>query len=225
MPLLEPSFTLYAMERRGRGSSGDAETYSGEREFEDVAAVVDGIGGPVDVVAHSWGAACALEAARLTPNVARLVLYDPTVISTRIAPYTLADELDALIAQAGSARRGAWLILPASAAHACGCAPAIASRPGLDKQFGVRTHHTERDARSRSDVSFRLEHGSRNRPAHAVAPGRAQSSRHASSSAALHAVLPGSRLVTLQGQGHGALRTAPRIVASHVGDFLATHAT
>ena len=65
-----------------------------------MAAVVDQLGAAVPVLAHSWGAVCALEAARLTRNIARLVLYEPNVISTRSGetPYRLADELDELIA-------------------------------------------------------------------------------------------------------------------------------
>jgi pimeloyl-ACP methyl ester carboxylesterase len=35
---LERHFTVYAMDRRGQGESGDAEPYALEREFEDVAA-------------------------------------------------------------------------------------------------------------------------------------------------------------------------------------------
>jgi peptide-methionine (S)-S-oxide reductase len=46
LPELEPHFTVYAMDRRGRGGSGDAADYAIEREFEDVAAVVDAIGDP-----------------------------------------------------------------------------------------------------------------------------------------------------------------------------------
>jgi pimeloyl-ACP methyl ester carboxylesterase len=37
LPQLSQHFTVYAMERRGRGASGDAPTYTIEREFEDVA--------------------------------------------------------------------------------------------------------------------------------------------------------------------------------------------
>jgi pimeloyl-ACP methyl ester carboxylesterase len=55
------------------------EPYAIERESEDVAAIVDGIGGPVDVVGHSYGALCSLEAARLTKHLRRLVLYEPPV--------------------------------------------------------------------------------------------------------------------------------------------------
>ena len=39
-PRLEDHFTVHAIDRRGRGDSGDAQKYSLEREFEDVAAVV-----------------------------------------------------------------------------------------------------------------------------------------------------------------------------------------
>jgi pimeloyl-ACP methyl ester carboxylesterase len=74
---MEPHRTVYAMDRRGRGGSGDAQTYALEREWEDIAAVVDAIGDSVEVVAHSFGATCALEACRLTRHVRRLVLYEP----------------------------------------------------------------------------------------------------------------------------------------------------
>jgi pimeloyl-ACP methyl ester carboxylesterase len=42
-PMLEQRFTVYRMDRRGRSSSGDADSYSVEREFEYVAAVVETI--------------------------------------------------------------------------------------------------------------------------------------------------------------------------------------
>jgi len=42
--------------------------------------VVDRIGQPVHTLGHSYGALCALEAARLTPNLAKLVLYEETAI-------------------------------------------------------------------------------------------------------------------------------------------------
>ena len=42
LPLLEPEATVYTMDRRGRGQSGDAADYRIEDEGADVAAVVDG---------------------------------------------------------------------------------------------------------------------------------------------------------------------------------------
>ena len=45
LPALEKRFTVLALDRRGRGESGDAgRVRSSEREFEDVAAVVDWAG-------------------------------------------------------------------------------------------------------------------------------------------------------------------------------------
>jgi pimeloyl-ACP methyl ester carboxylesterase len=40
LPAFEEHFNVYALDRRGRGSSGDSEDYSIDQEFEDVAAVV-----------------------------------------------------------------------------------------------------------------------------------------------------------------------------------------
>jgi pimeloyl-ACP methyl ester carboxylesterase len=77
VPQLKQGFTVYAMDRRGRGSSGDAGIYSIEREFEDIAAVVDAIDQPVNLLGHSFGALCALEAALLTDNIKMLILYEP----------------------------------------------------------------------------------------------------------------------------------------------------
>lgn len=79
-PLLARRFAVHAMDRRGRGASGDGPAYAVEREFEDVAAVVDvlaaeaGLG--VDVVGHSFGGRCGLGAALLTANLRRLVVYE-----------------------------------------------------------------------------------------------------------------------------------------------------
>ena len=44
LPALEERFTVYAIDRRGRGGSGDSDDYAVEREFEDVAAMVDSSG-------------------------------------------------------------------------------------------------------------------------------------------------------------------------------------
>lgn len=43
LPYLEPRATVHALDRRGRGASGDAPDYDVAREFEDVAAVVDAV--------------------------------------------------------------------------------------------------------------------------------------------------------------------------------------
>jgi pimeloyl-ACP methyl ester carboxylesterase len=44
LPALEERFTVYTVDRRGRGGSGDSDDYEIRREFEDVAAVADSLG-------------------------------------------------------------------------------------------------------------------------------------------------------------------------------------
>lgn len=78
-PFLEPHAELWALDRRGRGESGDAEAHALEREAEDVAAVVRSIGGPAWLFGHSYGARCALEAALSLPELAGLIVYEPPV--------------------------------------------------------------------------------------------------------------------------------------------------
>ena len=82
LPALEMHFTVYAMDRRGRGGSGDAPGYDIAREFEDVVALVDSIGQPAFLVGHSYGAICALEAAMYSTQVRKLVLYEPPIRTT-----------------------------------------------------------------------------------------------------------------------------------------------
>jgi len=78
---LRNGVTTFAMDRRGFGASGDAVGYAIEREFEDVAAVVEAVaartGGPVGLWGHSYGAGCAMGGTTLTNNVHHLVLYEP----------------------------------------------------------------------------------------------------------------------------------------------------
>jgi alpha-beta hydrolase superfamily lysophospholipase len=49
-PLLTDRFTVYAVDRRGRGESGDAANgYSIDQEFADIASLVDSIDEPADL--------------------------------------------------------------------------------------------------------------------------------------------------------------------------------
>jgi pimeloyl-ACP methyl ester carboxylesterase len=78
LPELQRHFTVYAMDRRGRGESGGGGAYDIEREFEDVVALTVSIGGRVDLIGHSFGSICALEAALRSSRVRRIVLYEGT---------------------------------------------------------------------------------------------------------------------------------------------------
>lgn len=106
LPYLEPHATVHALDRRGRGASGDAPDYDVTREFEDVAAVVDAVaqasGSAVDVLGHSYGGLCAFGGAVLTHSIRRLALYEgwPSPNPDQLAlPPGLEERLDALLAE------------------------------------------------------------------------------------------------------------------------------
>ena len=77
LPGLEERFTVFAIDRRGRGRSGDASDYALEREYDDVVAVVESAGDGASVLGHSYWGICAVEAALLTDRIRKLVLYEP----------------------------------------------------------------------------------------------------------------------------------------------------
>jgi pimeloyl-ACP methyl ester carboxylesterase len=71
--------TVYAIDGRGHGESEHPGEFELEREFEDVAAVVDSIDEPVNLLGESSGAFFSLEAALRTENLRTLVLHEPAV--------------------------------------------------------------------------------------------------------------------------------------------------
>jgi pimeloyl-ACP methyl ester carboxylesterase len=84
-PAFASSRRVFAMDRRGRGDSGDGPAYAIEREFEDVAAVAEALAakvdrqaraGSVDLAGHSYGGRCGLGASQLTTTIRRLVVYE-----------------------------------------------------------------------------------------------------------------------------------------------------
>jgi pimeloyl-ACP methyl ester carboxylesterase len=77
-PLLSDRFTVVAMDRRGRGASGDAPEYAMEREAEDVLAVVEAVGAEL-LVGHSYGGLCSILAVQRTDRIRRLVVYEPPI--------------------------------------------------------------------------------------------------------------------------------------------------
>ncbi len=80
-PRLATTLRVHAIDRRGRGASGDGpEPYSIEAEYDDLAAVAGAVaaasGEPVDVVGHSYGGRIALGAALRTGSIGRIVVYE-----------------------------------------------------------------------------------------------------------------------------------------------------
>jgi pimeloyl-ACP methyl ester carboxylesterase len=77
--LLSKDFTVYNFDRRGRGDSTDnsnVETFTKEREIEDVQALIQNAGGEAMLVGFSSGSAIALETAAVTPGVRKVATYE-----------------------------------------------------------------------------------------------------------------------------------------------------
>jgi pimeloyl-ACP methyl ester carboxylesterase len=65
-----------AVDRRGRGSSGDGPNWSMEREADDLAELAASLG-CTRILAHSFGALAVLHALPSLPSGTRAVLYEP----------------------------------------------------------------------------------------------------------------------------------------------------
>jgi pimeloyl-ACP methyl ester carboxylesterase len=104
-PVLGRTRRLHAIDRRGRGASGDSPGYSIEREYEDVAAVADAVaaetGGAVDVLGHSYGGRTALGAALRTDAIRRVVAYEgaPLPPGSSYRPAGLLEAVHAALAR------------------------------------------------------------------------------------------------------------------------------
>lgn len=220
LPALAEHFTVYAIDRRGRGLSGDADTYALEREFEDVTAVADAIGGPVDLLGHSFGGVCALGAARRTPNVRRLVLYEPprTGVSGTIPP-AVASRMEGLLA-AGD-RDGVVTTfmreivqVPPQELEKLRSVPAWQGRVAAAHTILREVLALERQPPLDPSgfVNFR-------NPTLLLLGGDSPANEKADTEA-LHAALPGSRIVVMPGQRHIAMNTAPDLFVREVLAFL-----
>lgn len=99
---LSEHFTVFNYDRRGRGESGDTLPYSVDREYEDLAAMIDAAGGAAYAYGTSAGANMALEASTRGLNLTRLVLWEPPFIigdSRPRPPADFAEQLEGLLAE------------------------------------------------------------------------------------------------------------------------------
>jgi len=220
LPPLERRFRVYAMDRRGRGESGDADRYAIEREFEDVAALVDSIGEPVDLVAHSYGALCALEACLLTTNVRRLVLYEPPLPldGVEIYPEGFVERLQSLL-DAGDREGVATAFMrevvrmPPHEFELFRASPAWPARLAA-------AHTLPRELRTHAVYRFEARRFKALDIPTLLLLGGDSPDFFRAATAAVEAALPNVRLVVMAGQQHIAMNTAPGLFVREIMDFL-----
>ncbi|GGV31742.1 alpha/beta fold hydrolase [Streptomyces griseoflavus] len=73
---LSERFRVVVYDRRGRGASGDTAPYAVEREVEDLAALIEAVGGEAALYGVSSGGALALRAAASGLPVRHVAVYE-----------------------------------------------------------------------------------------------------------------------------------------------------
>jgi pimeloyl-ACP methyl ester carboxylesterase len=220
LPLLEPHVTVHAMDRRGRGESGDAAGYRIEEEGADVVAVVEAVadaaGGPVDVVGHSYGGLCLLEAMTQTRAIRRAVLYEAGAgVPTERG---LADQLAALLA-AGRREELVIRLLTVAAGVPTDQIERMRALPSWPNRVAA-AHTVVREVRAHDAYRLRPERFADLAVPTLLLLGADSPRPEAESTHRIAAALPGARVVTLRGQGHVAMLTGPDLFAAAVLEFV-----
>lgn len=214
---LESDFTVYVIDRRGRGDSSDVQPYAVEREVEDLTALVavaGGGAGGVNVYGHSSGAVLALEAASRGLPIAKLAVYEP--------PYTFdpdhpepADDNGVLAALDAGDRDGAveaFMRLTGMDDQAVAWARQAPFWPTMLEI----AHTTAYDLALTADGRVPTERLAAIAAQTLVMDGGSSPAWAARAAEAVTAAIPGARRLTVEGQGHGA---DPTVLAPLLSDF------
>jgi pimeloyl-ACP methyl ester carboxylesterase len=219
LPELERHFTVFAVDRRGRGASGDARGYTIEREFEDITAVIDAVGEPVHLLGHSYGAICSLEASLRTGNLRKLVLYEPPIRSAvSLYPPGTVERLQELLDAGERDRVVATFFREVVRAPE----PEIAMLRTLPNwPARVAAAHTiPREMRINDEYVFEPARFSSMRVATLLMLGGSSPPIFQNGIEAVRAALPQAQLVVMPGQQHNAMTTAPELFLREVLGFL-----
>jgi pimeloyl-ACP methyl ester carboxylesterase len=220
---LGDTFTVHAVDRRGRGASGpQGPDYRIEREVEDVIAVLDATGASI-VFGHSYGALIALELARHHP-LKSLLLYEPPV---RGIDASFLPSLTAAVDDGRYGRAMAELLIglqlvpprvPTFAFAAMGWLM-MRGREGADLRETMRTVPAEVREGLRLDTENR-GYAEVNTPTLLLGGGRSPAWLLASLTE-LHRTIPNAQLVVSPGLDHNAPdENAPETVAGLMRAFL-----
>lgn len=104
---LADTFTVYFYDRRGRGESGNGQPYAPEREYEDLAAVIEAAGGDAYVLGYSSGAALALQAAASGVAMKKLASYEAPYVGVTPKRGVVPNYVDELTARLDRGDNGA----------------------------------------------------------------------------------------------------------------------
>jgi len=216
---LTARWRVTAMDRRGRGSSGDAETYALSKEYDDIAAVAASLAadeaGPVDVFAHSYGATCTLGAAARGAPFRRIALYEPPGPQT--ASRDWVERSAALVAE-GRIGRAMVSFLTEIIGLTAGQIKELRNAPGAYDIFPIVTATMPREAQALTTVDLLSAAAAISCPV-LLLLGERSPPWAGDITRALAAALPAADLAVLPGQGHEAVDSAPELVVSELRRF------
>ncbi|WP_338727702.1 alpha/beta hydrolase [Haladaptatus sp. DJG-WS-42] len=218
-PALEEQFTVYAMDRRGRGESDDAPDYSLEREFDDVVAVIDSIAEPVVLLGHSYGALCSLEAALRTDNVRKLILYEPPFLveEGELTPAAMLAELHALV-ENGENEQALIRFFTDVAGMSLDEVDVLRAAPNWSARVSA-AHTVVREEAAPGEYVFDADRLATLATPTLLLTGTESAPFLKDATAALAGVLPNCRVVTFEGHGHVAINSASERFTTEVFTF------
>ena len=220
-PLLSSNFTVCAMDRRGRGLSGDSPDYGIRKEAEDVAAVVNSSRGKVFVFGHSYGGVAALEAALLTKRMSKLMLYEPPLHDPVGPNLEVAEKVEQLIKK-GDLEQALIAFQRETVKQPQEEIERMRSRPNWQNLVSTIAVHP-RQMRALAAYRFDPDRMKKIRIPTLLLVGGATASPFAKQSIdALQQALPNSTLVTLEGQGHNAMEGGRQALANAITNFAAS---
>jgi len=216
-PHLEPHFTVMAIDRRGRGDSGDGDTYAVEDEYGDVVAVMREAGEDAFLFGHSYGGLVAAGAAALLHGLPRLILYEPAV-GGRLAAPEVIDRWEQLLAS-GEREQMVRDFLRDTGGYTQDEIEAVRAGPTWTSRLEAAPSAIRE---LRAELAFRLDQASVGEIAAPTllllgteSPDWAHRSIEAYSGALRNATVH-----TLEGHGHGAIVSGPELLASEIERFL-----
>jgi pimeloyl-ACP methyl ester carboxylesterase len=217
LPALEEHFTVYSYDRRGRGDSGDAADYSLAREYEDAVAVIDSAAEDVNVLGHSLGGVCALEAALLTDRIRKLVLYEAPIGFVAPPPHVV-QELEALL-EAGERDE----LVAAFMRDVAGLPPdqieLMRSLPAWQARIAA-ADTIPREERANREYAWDPDRFRELAVPTMYLQGGDSPEPFRLAGEALEAALPNCRVVVMPGQRHAAIDTGTELFVSEVLSFL-----
>jgi pimeloyl-ACP methyl ester carboxylesterase len=215
---LADKFTVYFYDRRGRGESGDTTPYAPEREFEDLAAVIEAAGGSAFVFGFSSGGALALQAAASGVGMSKVASYEAPFVGEVVVKGKPVDALAQLNERlAAGDRAGAVNYFMVRMVGAPAFMPIVMKlMPKVFTQLKAIAHTLPYDTElMRGFVVPTEELAKVSIPALVMGGSKAKPNMRAAVESVAHSI-PGSVQKTLQGQTH---QVAPEAIAPELVAF------